>query len=130
MFLKKTPNIKQKKKRTLIIIPFLILFDFLTKNIFQTIKNKGVFFGLFPNNLLWIFVSIFFVAIIFLLIKKSEFVFPYALILSGIFGNLIDRIFYFGVRDFIYFSGYLVFNIADIYILGGAFLLIIEFLKK
>lgn len=52
-----------------------------------------------------------------------------ALIWAGGFGNLIDRIFRGYVVDFISIWKWPIFNIADIYILGGVLLLITFYAK-
>ena len=58
----------------------------------------------------------------------------FGLLFGGIIGNLIDRIFYGYVIDFLDFTifGYdfPVFNFADICIVSGIFLLIIAICKK
>jgi len=52
----------------------------------------------------------------------------YALIVSGAVGNIIDRVYYHGVIDFIDFHLYSyhwpAFNLADVYICLGVFLLL------
>lgn len=54
------------------------------------------------------------------------------LILAGAIGNLYDRIFYEGVRDFIsfYIINWPIFNLADVFITIGAFLIIFCMFKK
>ncbi|MBQ8468962.1 MAG: signal peptidase II [Clostridia bacterium] len=51
-----------------------------------------------------------------------------ALVLGGALGNLIDRIFLGGVRDFIYFKSinFAIFNIADTFVTVGCVLLVIS----
>ena len=57
-----------------------------------------------------------------------------ALILAGTLSNLVDRIIFKGVRDFIYlkFIDFAVFNIADMAVTIGAILMIVSilFLQK
>ena len=57
----------------------------------------------------------------------------FGLIIGGIVGNLIDRVFLGYVRDFLSFKifsyNYPIFNFADIFIVIGVFLLIIAILK-
>lgn len=57
----------------------------------------------------------------------------FGLIVGGIFGNLIDRIFLGYVRDFLSFKiinyNYPVFNFADSFIVIGVFLLILAIIK-
>ena len=63
---------------------------------------------------------------------KSNLIWPWGLIIIGAISNLLDRILYKGVVDFINIEWFTVFNIADIYIsLGVAWILIFElFINK
>jgi signal peptidase II len=48
-----------------------------------------------------------------------------SIFLAGIRGNMIDRIFYPGVRDFIFIGDrFPIFNVADIYLTIGVILII------
>ena len=55
--------------------------------------------------------------------KSKPYLFPLALITSGAFGNLWDRLFFNGVRDFLDFNlGFMqwpTFNLADVFIVIG-----------
>ena len=63
--------------------------------------------------------------------KRNNFAF--GVIIGGIFGNLIDRVFLGYVRDFLSFNifgyKYPVFNFADTFIVIGVFLLIFAIIK-
>lgn len=100
------------------------------------LQNRGAAFSSF-SGMTYLFVAIG-ILFVFLLIryirkiknlKKLEMV-SLGLILGGIVGNLIDRIFYQYVIDYLAFEifgySFAVFNIADSAIVGGCFLLIIE----
>ena len=86
---------------------------------FTYITNTGSAFGLFKGlNLAFILISI--AVIIFILYflrtinnNKTLWIFPTGLLLGGTTGNLIDRLFYGAVTDFIDFRIWPVFNIAD-----------------
>ncbi len=106
------------------------------------IWNEGIAFGLFSldeknfYNYLTIFISIIIVFILFWIIK-SKGIQKYALsmISGGAMGNLFDRIFYQAVPDFIDLHinnfHWFIFNIADIFITIGVFLMILsEFIVK
>jgi len=132
---------------------FIILIDQLTKflirstlSINQTktlipkvleltfIKNTGIAFGLLKNlQPIMITITILIIAIIIYYlkdIKDRNLAITISLILGGAFGNLVDRIFYGAITDFIKISIWPVFNVADACISVGAILLIIYFLKK
>ena len=95
--------------------------------------NTGIIFGAFQGfGDIFLIVSIAAVPIIvavFLSAKKGSWLFTISLglILSGAFGNMFDRIFEKGVRDFIdfYIIRWPVFNLADSFICIGASLLFI-----
>ena len=106
------------------------------------IWNKGIAFGLFSldeknfYNYLTIFIFIIIVLILFWIIK-SKGIQKYALLMisGGALGNLFDRIFYRAVPDFIDLHinnfHWFIFNIADIFITIGVFLMILsEFTVK
>lgn len=98
----------------------------LFENNFFFIKssiNYGSTFGMFSNVIYYnYFVIILSFIIIFLIYYyRSEFNFKYSnviliLFLSGLIGNLFDRIFYGYVRDFIGFKNLFIFNLADLYL--------------
>ena len=102
----------------------------------QLIWNEGVAFGLLSfekqslYNILTLIILIIILIIFFMIIKSIGFK-RYALlmILSGALGNLYDRIFYNAVPDFIDFHignfHWFVFNVADIFISLGIFLMIV-----
>ncbi|MBD1170021.1 signal peptidase II [Pelagibacterales bacterium SAG-MED08] len=106
------------------------------------IWNEGIAFGLFSfdeknlYNYLTIFILIIVVFILFWIIK-SKGIQKYALsmISGGALGNLFDRILYRAVPDFIDLHinnfHWFIFNIADIFITIGVFLMILsEFTVK
>lgn len=103
---------------------------------FTYIKNYGVAFGMF-NNLTYFVILI---TIVFFVIltkelrlyfnKKMIFI-SYCLVIGGLLGNLIDRIFLGFVRDFIdiNFINFPIFNFSDIFIVAGTILLLIACFK-
>ena len=106
-------------------------------NIFSLtyVENKGVAFGMF-SDMRWIFVvltSILLVIIIFYMFKKRPkgkfFYVCAALIIGGGIGNLIDRIFYGYVIDYLSLSYFPpVCNFADYCITAGTIMLVIYLL--
>ena len=103
---------------------------------FTYIHNNGLAFGLF-NNLTYFIIIITIVIFILLTkeIKKYFIVKPvlisYSMIIGGLFGNLIDRLLFGYVRDFIdvNFLSFPIFNFSDIFIVIGTIILIISCFK-
>ena len=62
--------------------------------------------------------------------EKDYFIFSLTLIVSGILGNLIDRIVFGYVRDFLNLKYFFVFNLADSYLFLATIILIYLELKK
>ena len=130
------------------IYPELLINDFLYEvNQYLNIVivwNKGFAFGLFQNNIfsvniLYIFLigSVILVLIIYANKLNEKYYFLiFGLIIGGALGNLIDRILYGAVVDFIdlHYNNFhwFIFNVADIFISLGVILLIYSeiFLKK
>ena len=100
--------------------------------------NSGVAFGLLRGYNLYILMAIAVVTIAFILyiifVKKpgsNIFITGLFLVLAGAIGNLIDRLIYKRVLDFIDLRVWPVFNIADTSITIGACLLLVSmFLYK
>ena len=128
------------------INPELLINDFLYEvNQYLNIVivwNKGFAFGLFQNNIfsvniLYIFLigSVILVLIIYANKLNQKYYFLiFGLIIGGALGNLIDRILYGAVVDFIdlhYMNlHWYVFNIADICISIGCMLLVLAEIQK
>lgn len=99
---------------------------------FTYVENRGVAFGMF-SDMRWFFVAVTVVLIaiiIYIMFKKKPsgkmFYISAALIIGGGIGNLIDRIFYGFVVDYISVSFFPpVCNFADYCITVGTLLLIV-----
>ena len=97
------------------------------------VKNTGGAFSILESNsLLLAFIGILVVLGIIFYLKdnvNNKNYLPYSLLLGGILGNIIDRIVFNAVYDYIgliFFSyHYPVFNIADTLIVGGIIILIL-----
>ena len=104
------------------------------KNIFYFtyVKNDGAAFSILGSQrLLLVILSIlalFF--IIYYVTKKDKNGIGYFFLIGGIIGNLIDRVFLGYVIDFIGIYTFPIFNIADIFIVLGAILVLFEKEKK
>lgn len=146
-------------KKNIYTITFLILIlDQLVKNIvlktieleqiihvipnfffLTNVKNTGGAWSIL-NNYTFILTLVSFICIIFLnqyLAKKNNFnkmeITYYSLIMGGMIGNFIDRLLYEGVIDFLGFRfgsyQFPIFNIADIAIVIGVGLVLIETIR-
>lgn len=110
----------------------------IIKNAFHLtyITNTGSAFGLFKGlNLFFILFSIIVIIVIFYYLRKivkNEKLLQFAvgMLLGGTIGNLIDRLFYGAVTDFIDFRIWPVFNVADSAVTISVILLIILLWKK
>ena len=110
----------------------------LIKNVFNItyITNNGVAFGMF-SNLSYVIILLSVVLLVVLTNELKKYfnsnlcVFSYALIVGGLLGNLIDRIIFGHVRDFIdiAFINFPVFNMSDIFITVGVIMLLIASYK-
>ncbi|KPK97991.1 MAG: lipoprotein signal peptidase [Omnitrophica WOR_2 bacterium SM23_72] len=92
------------------------------------VANRGAAFGILRNQtLLFIFTSLLAIVLILSNLRKNRhrglYSFSLSLILSGALGNLIDRLRFGYVIDFLDFRIWPVFNIADSAITIGAILL-------
>lgn len=123
-----------KKRRVIAILISLLLiwFDQLTKYFFYNLEiwSQNPFLEPLLND--WIsrgismpMITIFFVSIACLLIfivlfyKKYLTVIEFSLLFAGTIWNLIDRIWLWGVRDFISLRDFPVFNMADTFLTCG-----------
>lgn len=108
------------------------------KNFFNITNthNYGAAWSILEGyRILLIIVSIFVLVLIYMIFIKGKKlnnyeIFSYGILISGIIGNLIDRIIYGYVIDFLDFNilgyNYPVFNIADSFIVISIILLIIK----
>jgi signal peptidase II len=119
-------------KKIYIIALIVIFLDQITKYLFKTYfsytKNYGAAFGILQNQrLLFIIMSL--IVIIAILLTKKDLI-SLGFLLGGTIGNLIDRLLYGYVIDFIDFKIWPSFNIADTFNTIAVFLLIIYFVKN
>lgn len=144
---------KKKLIYSSLIIIFVIILDRLSKNIFLAgnewhftpisfylVFNDGVAFSMLSflqGYLKYIQIILLMIAGIFL-VKEKKFLndnySALSFILAGGMSNIYDRFFYPGVIDFIawhYWFNFAVFNIADVCINLGVFIIILkEIIKK
>ena len=118
----------------MLLIILLILLDQVSKYFFSTTINYGAAFSILQGytTLLIIISLIVLFACIYYYIKYKNKNIRLALsfLISGIIGNLIDRIFLGYVRDFIDLKIWPVFNLADSFNVIGVGLLFYFTYKK
>lgn len=113
----------------------------IINNFFSITKvfNRGASFSMFIGyRLLFILIGIITIVILFKYLNNFKMnnrnIFAFSLLIGGIIGNLIDRVIYGYVIDFLDFNifGYdaPIFNIADTCICIGAFLLFYAIMKR
>lgn len=112
----------------------------IINNFFSIIKvtNEGAAFSMFNGYsiilaLIAVLVLIYIHKYLLKDIKTKYEIISYSLLIGGIIGNLLDRIIYGKVTDFLSFNifGYMfpIFNLADTFICIGVFLIIINLIK-
>ena len=103
------------------------------------VENTGAAFSLFSDNVLFLIIIgiLALLGIVIYILKQDHIseldVFSYSLLLGGVLGNLVDRIFRGCVIDYLSFNifGYHfpIFNFADICIVGSVILIFIDLVK-
>jgi signal peptidase II len=117
----------------LILILILLVFDQISKYLFGFVFNTGSAFGLFKEYAIILTIFSFLMLIVFsyLFFKHKKYRLIISLVLAGIMGNLIDRLIFGYVRDFIDLRVWPVFNLADAYLVVALLLFIyFEYFKK
>ncbi len=129
------------KKIILLVSVWVVLFalDLISKYLFYNVWccahwiwvakvfNTGISRGVaLPSFLTFLVSALAIVLFVWLYIKNQFTWWMMALIMAGTLGNLYDRIFLHGVRDFIAIGHFPVFNFADIWLNLGIFLFIIR----
>ncbi len=98
------------------------------------VKNEGAGFGIFQGKTIGLTIITFIVVIaicvyLFFALKETEWLrISLVFITAGGIGNIVDRIAFGYVRDFIQFSfwdSFPVFNVADSFVTVGAFMLVV-----
>lgn len=94
----------------------------------QYVRNRGIAFGLMDGYASIIIpvgiIIVVFIILTTLVVKdRRGTAWPLALLLAGSSGNLIDRVLFGSVTDFIRLPHWPAFNLADVFILTGVALL-------
>ena len=102
---------------------------------FLFFKNHYIAFGLpFPENILIILITVILFLLFIFLVKSYQkrdifLILSLTFIILGAVSNLIDRLFYVYVIDYINIPFFTVFNLADTMIVMGIIMLIYEFMR-
>lgn len=116
----------RKEKRKLVLLGFFLLLDRISK--FVALKyglalvNKGISFGIILPLSLIIMAAL----IAIFLVVRGRFGLSGGMIVGGGVSNLIDRIIYNGAVDFIKFPFISVFNLADVLIVSGVMIFLVD----
>jgi len=123
---------KKRRALALLVCLLLIWIDQLTKYLFYNLEiwsqfsflypllNEGISWGMSMPMVVIISVSIVCLWLfVFLFHKKYLTTIEFALLFAGTIWNLIDRILFGWVRDFLSFGSFPVFNIADSFLTCG-----------
>ena len=146
------------KKKVYILSIIFLLIDIFTKqlvkntlNLYDSIPiipnffsityviNDGAAFSILKGEL-WFFIILGFVLLFFIFyyLQKEKLniykTFYYSLLIAGVLGNLLDRMLYKGVVDFLDFTIFSynapIFNLADTFIVISVILIVFESLKE
>lgn len=146
------------KKKVYILSIIFLLIDIFTKqlvkntlNLYDSIPiisnffsityviNDGAAFSILKGEL-WLFIILGFVLLFFIFyyLQKEKLniykTFYYSLLIAGVLGNLLDRMLYRGVIDFLDFTIFSynapIFNLADTFIVISIILIVFESLKE
>lgn len=127
-------DILLKKIFSVSFIGEYFIFDFLK---LKLATNYGIAFGLNLNyNLIILFYLIIMPSLLYILFleykrKNNYNIFGLTFIIFGSFSNLVDRLFYGQVIDYIDLKYYSIFNLADVMIVFGVAVIILDsFWKK
>ncbi|MBU2638910.1 MAG: signal peptidase II [Nanoarchaeota archaeon] len=135
----------KKAIKAVFVVIALIILDQVSKLLFtgkiymlgsigvQYAENRGAAFGIM-QGFGWLFIALSVIVLIgvayFYAREKNKLIkAAFTLILAGTFGNLIDRIFYGYVRDFIAVWIWPNFNLADSFNVVGAALIVYALVK-
>lgn len=99
------------------------------------IQNRGAAFGILQGQA-WLFLTLAAIVVVAVVYYNRKYNLPgwiqyaLALIAGGTLGNLIDRLLYRSVVDFISIGWFPVFNVADMAIVGGGTLFMLYVIKN
>lgn len=131
-------GVKKKKMKNTLTLLFVLITDQATKYIavenMNWQANDGISFGIFPNFPLWVLVTLIIIMFLFMILQRIKLDFAWSLFIAGMSGNLIDRIRFSYVIDWIFvpvpFINRLYINIADIALIIGFICFVYNYLVK
>lgn len=127
-------KLKKRRDRLAIFIASIIIFDQFTKSFIvdrlYLVCNKSVAFGVVNLNLIFFVILLFLLLMLLVFERRTINVISLGLILGGGISNVIDRLLYGCVRDFIDFKIFPVFNFADVVLTVGAFMMIYGYMER
>ena len=125
-------SMKNRQVIVILLCLSLVWIDQLTKYFFYNLKiwnqlfflesllNEGISWWMSMPMIVILAVSVICIWLfIYLYYKRYLSIFEFTLLLAGTIWNLIDRIVIWGVRDFLSFWSFPVFNMADIFLTCG-----------
>lgn len=128
---------KLNNVKIILLFSVLVFLDQFSKYLIRLqggfyICNKNISWGIkIPEFLFWLFWMVIIFLIIFLLYKKrfAHGNYYVILILAGSVSNIIDRLAFGCIFDFINLGFWPVFNLADVFITAGVILLLAKYWK-
>lgn len=123
------------KNRKFILITVLLavvcqISDFIAANYFNIHLNQLAIFGLMLNNTLSAILSMLILVLVgWFFTKYQSYQTSLAVLSAGIISNVIDRLVYGGVVDYINFLDIFLINLADILIVASIFVILLANLK-
>jgi lipoprotein signal peptidase len=111
-----------------LVILQLVDYLFYKANFYQI--NTRFLFGYIGNNLIAVFVAVIFLILFYLVIPKSKTTLLFIFLSSAVLSNIVDRIFYSGVIDYIKIWFIPTFNLADIVIVASVILVSFQMIRK
>lgn len=115
----------------MLLMLLLIILDQVSKYFLTTTINYGAAFSLFQGYTAFlIIISLIVLIACIYYYKEKKLRIGLNFLISGIVGNLIDRIYFGYVRDFINLRIFPVFNLADMFNIIGVIIIAYILLKK
>jgi len=110
-------------------VHFLIHFLIVSLSYSDLVCNPAGPFGIILPRWFIVGVSLAIVVSIFSIVSKNlslSFQWPWLLVLSGGLGNLLERIFFGCIMDYIHISSFPVFNMADMLLTLGVVVILLR----